>query len=47
MVYYETARGGAAFSVGSITYPASLLVDPTVSRVTANVIARFLGDVRA
>ena len=43
MVYYETASGGAVFSVGSITYPASLLVDPAISRVTANVIDRFLG----
>jgi hypothetical protein len=44
MVYYETASGGAVFSVGSITYPASLLVDPQISRVTANVISRFLGQ---
>jgi hypothetical protein len=42
MVYYETPSGGAVFSVGSITYPSSLLVDPNVSRVTANVINRFL-----
>jgi hypothetical protein len=42
MVYYETASGGAAFSVGSITWPASILVDPHVSRITANVISHFL-----
>jgi hypothetical protein len=42
MVYYETASGGAVFSVGSITWPASILVDPHVSQITANVIARFL-----
>jgi N,N-dimethylformamidase len=42
MVYYDTRSGGAVFSVGSITYPASLLVDPAISRVTANVIDRFL-----
>jgi N,N-dimethylformamidase len=42
MVYYETPSGGAVFSVGSITYPSSLLVDPHISHVTANVINRFL-----
>jgi hypothetical protein len=42
MVMYETASGGAVFSAGSITYPASILVDPHVSRITANVITRFL-----
>lgn len=42
MVYYETASGGAVFSVGSITYVASLLVDPAVSRITSNVLTRFL-----
>ena len=36
--------GGAVFSVGSITYPASLLVDEHVSRITANVLTRFLSD---
>lgn len=43
MVIYETASGGATFSVGSITWPASILVDKAVSRITANVITRFLG----
>jgi len=42
LVYYETASGGAVFSAGSITYPASLLVDAALSRITANVITRFL-----
>lgn len=42
MVHYELENGGAVFSVGSITYPSSLLVDPMVSRVTANVLTRFL-----
>ena len=42
IVCYETASGGAVFSVGSITYPASLLVDGALSIVTANVIERFL-----
>jgi hypothetical protein len=43
LVYYETASGGAVFSAGSISYPASLLVDAPLSRITANVIVRFLG----
>ena len=42
IVYYETATGGAVFSVGSITYVASILVDDKLSRITSNVIARFL-----
>ena len=44
MVYYDTASGGAVFSAGSITYNGSLLVDDAVSRVTANVISRFLAE---
>jgi N,N-dimethylformamidase len=42
LVYYETDRGGRVFSAGSITWPASVLVDRGVSRITANVIDRFL-----
>ncbi len=42
MVYHETTSGGAVFSVGSITYPACLLVDANLSQVTRNVIERFL-----
>ena len=42
MVHFETAGGGAVFSVGSITYPSSLPVDEHVSRVTANVLRRFM-----
>ncbi len=42
IVYYETSSGGAAFSVGSITYVPCLLVDDAVSRITSNVITRFL-----
>jgi len=44
MVFYDTESGGAVFSAGSITYNGSLLVDDVVSRVTANVISRFLAD---
>src|SRR5207248_557156 len=43
MVSFETPSGGAVFSAGSICYPSSLLVDEGVSRVTANVLRRFLG----
>lgn len=43
IVYYETASRGAVFSVGSITYVPCLLVDDAISRITANVITRFLG----
>jgi hypothetical protein len=42
MTCYELDGGGGVFSAGSITYTASLLVDEGVSRVTANVIRRFL-----
>ncbi|MCS6861024.1 MAG: hypothetical protein NZT92_11975, partial [Abditibacteriales bacterium] len=38
MVIYETDSGGAVFSVGSICYPAALLVDDRVSAVTRNVL---------
>lgn len=43
IVYYETKSRGAVFSVGSITYVPCLLVDDAISRITANVITRFLG----
>ncbi len=42
MVCYELPQGGAVFSAGSITWPASLLVDQAVSKVTANVLHTFL-----
>ncbi len=42
MAYYETSSGGACFGAGSITWPAALLVDSHVSRITANVLRRFL-----
>ncbi len=44
MVCYELANGGAVFSVGSITWNSCIMVDPAISRITANVITRFLGD---
>lgn len=42
LVTFETDSGGAVFSVGSIAWPSALLVDPPVSRITANVLNRFL-----
>lgn len=42
MIVYQTDAGGAVFSVGSITWPSSLLVDDAVSQITANVLRRFL-----
>ena len=42
MVFYETHSSGAVFSTGSITYPASLLIDEHISRITRNVFDRFL-----
>jgi hypothetical protein len=44
MVIHETASGGAVFSVGSIIWPASLMVDDGVSAITRNVLRRFLGE---
>jgi N,N-dimethylformamidase len=41
MVFFETPRGGAVFSTGSITFCGSLLVDPDTSRILSNVLGRF------
>lgn len=41
MVIHEPGGGGAVFSAGSITWPASILVDDAVSKITANVLRRF------
>ncbi|HLN28713.1 MAG TPA: carboxypeptidase-like regulatory domain-containing protein [Gemmataceae bacterium] len=42
MVYFDTPSGGEVFSVGSITFPSALLCEDTCSRITANVLKRFL-----
>jgi N,N-dimethylformamidase len=42
MTYYELSNGGAVFSVGSITFPTALLLDEPCSRITSNVLRRFL-----
>lgn len=41
VVHFTTDSGGAVFSVGSITWNASVLVDDVVARVSNNVIERF------
>jgi N,N-dimethylformamidase len=44
MTFFETAAGGAVFSVGSMTYAGSLMVDggsSLLGRLTANVVRRF------
>ena len=42
MIYFETQSGGQVFSVGSICWNASLLVDQYVSKITANVVKKFV-----
>ncbi|MCA9077527.1 MAG: carboxypeptidase regulatory-like domain-containing protein [Planctomycetaceae bacterium] len=44
IVTFDTPNGGAVFSVGSICWPASILVDDAVSRITQTVLNRFLDD---
>ncbi len=41
MIHFQTPRGGAVFSVGSICWTSSVLVDDAVSRITGNVLRRF------
>ena len=42
LVIHQPEGGGAVFSAGSICWPSSLLVDDHVSRITSNVVRRFL-----
>ena len=44
MVHFDTPSKGEVFSVGSITWPACILVDDHVARITSNVIQQFLKD---
>jgi hypothetical protein len=41
ITYFETRGGGAVFSVGSVSFVSSLLVDPVVSALADNVVRRF------
>ncbi|HUQ95772.1 MAG TPA: N,N-dimethylformamidase beta subunit family domain-containing protein [Bryobacteraceae bacterium] len=42
IVYHKREHGGAVFSVGSITWVSALFTDSHVSRITHNVLGRFL-----
>jgi hypothetical protein len=42
IVIHEPGGGGAVFSVGSITWCSALFTDDVVSRVTRNVLEKFL-----
>src|SRR5690606_3755238 len=44
MAIFNTPGGGSVFSAGSINYVSSLPVDEHVSRITANVLRRFLSE---
>jgi N,N-dimethylformamidase len=44
VVCHEPPGGGAVFSVGSITWVPALFPDERVSRITRNVLTRFLRD---
>jgi N,N-dimethylformamidase len=43
MIVYDTPSGGEVFSAGSITWTSCLPVDEGVSKITANVLRKFLG----
>lgn len=43
LAFHEPEGGAFVFSAGSICWPASILVDDAVSRITANVLRRFVG----
>lgn len=42
MIYYDHPGGGGVFSVGSITFGGSLLIDNDLTKVVNNVLDRFL-----
>lgn len=42
LAYYEAKGGGAVFAAGSITWTSAVLVDDHISRITLNVLNRFL-----
>ncbi|MGZ5201422.1 MAG: N,N-dimethylformamidase beta subunit family domain-containing protein [Telluria sp.] len=41
MTYFTHPGGGGVFSVGSITFGGSLAIDPVLTRMVRNVIAKF------
>lgn len=44
MILFDTPSNGCVFSAGSINYVSSLPVDEHISRITSNVLKRFLGE---
>jgi hypothetical protein len=42
MVLFDTPGGGRVFSVGSISYTSSIIVDDNISKITANVLRQFV-----
>jgi hypothetical protein len=40
MVFYEHSGGGIVFSVGSLSFGGSLVVDPTIQQLMRNVLTR-------
>ena len=42
MTYYDHPGGGGVFSVGSIAFGGSLVVDPFLQGAVRNVLNRFL-----
>ncbi|MCC6587194.1 MAG: carboxypeptidase regulatory-like domain-containing protein [Bryobacterales bacterium] len=44
IVYHERDKGGAVFSVGSITWVSALFTDKHVSTITRNVLTRFVAE---
>ncbi|WP_417376968.1 N,N-dimethylformamidase beta subunit family domain-containing protein [Gimesia maris] len=42
MIHYQAASGGEVFSVGSICWITSMLVDENISKISRNVIDRFI-----
>ena len=42
VVFFETAAGGAVFSVGSIAWAQRLKDDPDLAAITSNVLKRFM-----
>ncbi|MEK5444568.1 N,N-dimethylformamidase beta subunit family domain-containing protein [Fredinandcohnia sp. FSL W7-1320] len=44
MIYYDHPGGGGVFSVGSITFGGSLIIDPTLSTMVNNVINKFQSE---
>jgi hypothetical protein len=44
MVYYDHPGGGGVFSVGSVSFTSSLIVDEKLGKVVKNVIERFTSE---